>query len=131
MPQKQPTAWVGWIYFASAMMLLAGSLQAIVGLVAIFKKEFYAVTPNALLAFNVTTWGWVHLALGAVVFAAGLGVLTGKLWARVVGVSLAVLSAVANLAFINAYPVWSVIALIVDVLVIFALTMHGSELKES
>ena len=129
MPQKQPTGWVGWIYFASAMMLLAGGMQIIAGLVALFKHTFYVVTSTHILAFNYTAWGWVHLILGVLVFMAGLAVLSGSTWGRVVGVILAVLSAMANIAFLNAYPVWSVIAIVVDVLVIYALTMHGSEVR--
>ena len=129
MARNEPTGWVGWVYFASAMMLLLGGLQAIAGLVALFKDEFFVVTPENVLAFDYTTWGWVHLIMGIVIFAAGVAVMNGSAWGKVVGVFLAVLAAIANLAFISAYPVWSVIAIIVSVMVIYALTMHGNEVK--
>lgn len=130
MPNTKQTGWVGWVYFAGAMMMLGGGMQAIVGLAAIFKKTFYVVTQHSLLVMNYSAWGWVHLALGLLILCAGAAVLAGNMWGRVVGVFLAVMSGLAQLAFLNAYPVWSVIVLIVDVLVIYALTMHGTEVRE-
>lgn len=130
MPQRQPTGWVGWIYFASAMMLLVGGMQAIAGLVALFKDDYYVVTESTVLAFDYSTWGWVHLLVGATVALAGMAVAAGRVWGRTVGVFLAVISALVNMAFLSAYPVWSVIAIIVDALVIYALTVHGSEVRE-
>lgn len=130
MAQRQPMgpdSWSGWTYFASIMMLLAGGMQAIAGLVALFKDQYYLVTQNGLVAFNFTTWGWIHLAIGVLVFCAGLAVLAGSTWGRFVGVFFAVLSALANLAFLAAYPLWSIMVIIVDVLVIYGLTMHGTE----
>lgn len=127
MATKQPTGWVGWVYFASAMMILAGGLQIIAGLVAIFKDDFYVVGQQALLAFNYTTWGWVHFLLGLLIFAAGLAVASGSVWGRVIGVFLAILCLLANLAFLVAFPIWSIIAIIINGLVIYALTLHGDE----
>lgn len=128
--QKQVTSWVGWVYFAGVMMLLLGGLQALAGLVALFNDDFYVVTQTGLVALNFTTWGWIHLVLGVVIFAAGIAVLAGNVWGRVIGVFLAVLSAIANLGFLAAYPLWSIVGLIVDGLVIYALTMHGAETKD-
>jgi hypothetical protein len=79
--------------------------------------------------YNV--WGTVHLLLGVLLLVSGVGVLAGNLAARVVAVILAGLSALANLIFIEAYPIWSIIIITVDVLVIYALTVHGRELHES
>ena len=127
MAKKQPTGWVGWVYFASAMMVLAGSLQVIAGLVAIFKDDFYVVGQNALIAFNYTTWGWIHLLLGLLIFGAGLAVAAGSTWGRVVGVFLAILGVIANLTFLVAFPIWSIIGIIINGFVIYALTLHGDE----
>ena len=127
-----PTAWTGWVVFASAMMFLLGCFQAVQGLVAIFDDGFYRVTDNGLVVeVDYTVWGWVHLLLGALIVVSGLGVLTGNVAARAVGVLLAGLSALVNLAFIEAYPIWSVIVITLDVLVIYALTVHGRELRSS
>lgn len=125
-----PTGWVGWGYFASMMMMILGVFQVFAGLAAIFKPTYYVATENHLLVFNFTTWGWISLVLGVIVFAAGLELLRGAMWARVLAVILAALSFVANAGFINAYPIWSIIMMVVDVLVIYALTVHGHELSE-
>jgi len=79
---------------------------------------------------DFTTWGWVHLIGGVIVVAAGIGVFTGQVWARGLGVVVAMISAVINLGFLSAYPVWSSIMILVDILVIWALTVHGGELRE-
>jgi hypothetical protein len=127
-----PTGWVGWIAFAGAMMIMLGTFQAIQGFVAIFDEGFYRVTESGLVVeIDFTVWGWTHLLLGVLIVAAGAGVLVGNLAARIVAVILAALSAVVNLLSIEAYPIWSIIIIAVDVLVIFALTVHGRELKHS
>ena len=127
-----PTGWTGWVIFASFMMFLVGTFQAIQGLVALFDNGFYLVHPNGLVVdVNYNVWGTVHLILGVLLILSGAGVLTGNLAARMVGVVLAGLSALANMAFIGAYPVWSLLIITVDVLVIYALTVHGRELRDS
>ncbi len=130
MAKNKPTGWVGWVFFASAMMLLVGGLQAIAGLVALFKDDFYVVTNSGLLAFDYSAWGWIHLIVGIVIFAAGCAILAGQAWGRVIGVFLAILCALVNLAFAYAYPIWAITALIIDGLIIYALTMHGMEVKD-
>jgi|tagenome__1003787_1003787.scaffolds.fasta_scaffold19989640_1 hypothetical protein len=127
-----PTAWTGWVVFASAMMFLLGFFQAVQGLVAIFDDGYYHVTESGLVVnVDYTAWGWTHLLLGVLIILCGLGVLTGNIVARTVGVLLAGLSAVVNLAFIEAYPIWSVMIITIDVVVIYALTVHGRELRSS
>ncbi len=126
---NDPTGWVGWGYFAAFMMMFLGIFQGMAGLAAIFKDNFYLVTQEHLLVFNFTTWGWINLILGVVILLAGLELLRGAMWARVIAVFLAVLSLVANAGFIDAYPIWSILMMVIDVLVIYALTVHGGELK--
>ena len=127
-----PTGWTGWVVFASFMMILVGSFQAIQGLVALFDDGFYLVRESGLVIdVNYNVWGTVHLLLGVLLLLSGVGVLSGNLAARTVGVILAGLSALANMAFIGAYPIWSLIIITVDVLVIYALIVHGRELHDS
>jgi hypothetical protein len=127
-----PTGWTGWVVFASFMMIMLGCFQAIQGLVAIFDDGFYRVTESGLVVnVDYNVWGWTHLLLGALIIASGIGVLAGNVIARAVGILLAALSALANLVFIEAYPIWSIIIITVDVLVIYALTVHGRELRGS
>ena len=126
------TGWAGWLVFAAFMMFLVGSFQAIQGLVAIFDDGYYVVRESGLVVeVDYTAWGFLHLILGVLLVLGGAGVLTGNVVARSVGVLLAGLSALANMAFIGAYPVWSIIVIVVDVLVIYALTVHGGELRSS
>jgi len=128
----QLTAWTGWVAFAGFMMILVGSFQAVEGLVAIFDDGFYRVTDSGLVVnVDYTVWGWVHLLLGVLIIASGAGVLAGNTAARVVAVVLAGLSALVNLAFIEAYPVWSILIIAMDVVVIYAVTVHGGELRDA
>jgi vacuolar-type H+-ATPase subunit I/STV1 len=118
---------VVFVLDAVILMLLAGMFQVLVGLLAVFENEIYVQTRNYLFKFDVTTWGWIHLVVGVVVGLAALGLLRGRTWARVVGIILAVLSAIANFLFIPYYPVWSLLIIAVDVFIIWALAVHGRE----
>src|SRR3954452_6051045 len=126
-----PSAWAGWVVFGGVMLIMLGAFQVIEGLVALFDDGFYAVRPNGLVVnVDYNTWGWTHLVIGIVGVLAGLGLLVGNMAARVVGVVVACLSALVNLAFISAYPVWSAIMIALDVIVIYAIIVHGRELKD-
>jgi hypothetical protein len=120
----------GFTLFAALMMIMAGVWQGLAGLIAIFENEFYVATRNYLFEFDATTWGWIHLLLGVIVGLAGLGLMSGQTWARVVGITLAVLSAIANFLFIPYYPFWSILIIALDVFVIWALAAHGRVLSE-
>jgi hypothetical protein len=128
---RQTSGWaVGFIMFAAIMMIMVGIFQALQGLVAIFENEFYVATRNYLFQFDATTWGWIHLLLGLVVAFAGYGLLSGRTWARVVAITLAVLSAIANFLFIPYYPFWSLLIITLDIFVIWAVAAHGGDLRE-
>lgn len=128
-PQEQ-TGWVGMIAFGGMMMILLGFFHAMAGFVALFQEEYFLVGANGLVVtVDYTAWGWTHLILGALVLAAGIAVLAGQMWARVVTIVVAMASALVNLAFLAAHPVWSMMMIALDVLVIWAVTVHGSEMK--
>ena len=95
------------------------------GLAGLIKHQFYVVSPNYSFKIDVTAWGWIHLILGVTVAAAGIGLLLGQTWARVVGVILAVISAVANFLFLPYYPFWSILVILLDVMIIWALLVYG------
>jgi hypothetical protein len=127
--RHEPSGWaIGFSAFAGAMMLMIGFFHAVAGLAALFNNKVYAVTPNYIFTLNITTWGWLHLILGIVVLLAGFGVFTGAVWARTVGVIIAVISAIANFAFLPYYPLWAMAIIAVDVAVIWALTTHGRDI---
>ena len=115
----------GFILFAATMMILVGIFHAIDGLVALLDNKFYVVTRAYTFQFDVTTWGWIHLILGVVVAFAGWGLLSGRTWARAVAITVATLSAIASFLFIPYYPFWSIIAMALDVFVIWAVAAHG------
>ena len=123
----RPTpAWAaGVISFAVVMMMLTGTLQAFIGLDALFEDQSYVTPPNYLYETDVTAWGWIHLIGGVVVAVAGFAVLSGATWARVVGITVAALSAVANFLFIPYYPLWSLLVIALNVLAIWALAAYG------
>lgn len=124
------TGWIGWAVFAAVMMMLAGISQSIFGLAALLDDNFFVVTRDQLLLFDLTSWGWVHLISGGLLFLGGLSVMSGGMYGRIIGVIIAFLSAVASIANISAYPVWSMVVITIDVLVIYALIAHGRELAE-
>ena len=127
---REPTAWVGFILFAGIMLFMMGGFQVIEGFVALFKDDYYLVTRNdMIISIDYTSWGWTHLLIGLVAIGTGIGVLLGQMWARVVGIIVAVISALVNIAFLPAYPIWSTIVIATDVLVIYALSVHGGEVK--
>lgn len=118
----------GFIVFAGVMMILAGSFQTITGVVAVFEDEFYVTTPNYLLQLDATSWGWIHILIGLIVLFAGIGVMSGRILARIVGITLATISAFANFAFIPYYPFWSLTIIVLNIFVIWALSVHGRDI---
>jgi hypothetical protein len=127
---REPSAWVGWITFAGMLLVMVGIFHIIQGFVALFKDNYYYVPDSQLVVtFSYTGWGWTHIIAGIIVLLAGFGVLAGRMWARVIGTLVALASAIVNVAFIDAYPIWSIMMIALDVVVIMALTVHGSEIK--
>lgn len=126
------SGWTGWLSFTAALMGVVAVFQIANGLTAIFRSGTYVVGEDRLaVEVDYTVWGWVHLVLGLVAGAAALGLLAGQTWARAIGIAMAVASAVTNLAFIAAYPVGATIVIALDVLIIYAIAVHGGELKDN
>jgi len=122
--------WVGWIMFAGTMMVMIGVFHLLQGLVALFQSDYYLVgTQGLTVHVTFTTWGWTHIILGALVVAAGFALIAEQTWARVVVTLLCFASAIVNIGFLAAYPVWSTMMIALDVLVIWAVTVHGREMK--
>ena len=130
--EQQPSGWaIGWTAFAGIMMFMMGIWWAISGLVAILNSEFYVVTQKWIFEFDVTTWGWIHLIIGVVVFLAGIYLFRGDLWARVVGVIIAVIAGLAAFAWLPYNPGWAILFIVVSIGVIWALTVHGHDIIEA
>ena len=125
------SAAVGLTVFAGVMMIMAGVFQAIQGIVALFNDTFYVVGQQWVFSFNVTTWGWIHLLAGILLAVAGYFVFQGAVWARVVGVAVAVISAVLSFMSLPYYPIWSILIITLDVFIIWALTVHGRDIANA
>ena len=119
---------VGYEVFAAVMLMLIGLFHAIAGIVGIVEDQFYVVGQEWVFQFDATTWGWIHLLLGIVVFIAGIGIFSGNVLARTVGVIVAAISGVANFLWLPYYPVWSIVIIALDVAIIWALTVHGRDI---
>ena len=125
----QVTGWVGWSIFAAVMMIIGGTLNALYGLIAAVNDDWVAWSNRGDVFLDLTTWGWIHMALGVIVALAGFGVLSGNVLARTIGVLLAGISLIVNFLFIPVFPLWAIAVITIDALVIWALTAHGRELR--
>jgi len=127
---KDASSWTGWITFAAIIAITMGAYEAIMGLVAIFNDEYYLVGKNGLVVeLDYTVWGWVHLIVGLLAVAGGLALMQGRSWGRMVVIGLAALSGLLNLGFLSAYPVWCTILIALDVIIIYALTVHWDDVR--
>jgi hypothetical protein len=124
-PAPSPGAAAGTV-LAGVLMMLGGAWEFLTGLaVAIKHGFFHSVSNTYAYHWNIQSWGWTMLAIGAVVFAAGVCVLLRMTWARVVGVILASFSAISAFLFLPYYPVWAIILVAIDVYIIWALVSVG------
>jgi hypothetical protein len=121
--------WTGWIGFAAIMMTLIGSITFFEGLVAIARDEYYVVTGKQVLVFDVTTWGWIMLFWGILLFMAGLGLAAQSGWARWFTIIAVSLNLIAQLGFLGntAYPLWSLVVIALEIMVLFALTARWGQ----
>ncbi len=129
MGDKSPStrAWAyGGMIFAATMLVVIGVYQLFLGIAAIARNEFFVVGPNYYYTVSTTTWGWIHLGIGIVAILVGLFLYTGMMWARVAGVIMAALSAIANFFFAPYYPLWSILIIALDIFVIWAIATVGS-----
>jgi hypothetical protein len=121
-------AWAsGLVAFAAAMLIVVGVFQMLEGLAALVDDKVIVPINGYVYAMDLTTWGWVHLLIGAVAALTGVFLLRGATWARGVGIAFAGLSALANFAFAPYYPLWSIILIALDVAVIWALVTFDWE----
>jgi hypothetical protein len=119
---------VGWSAFAGIMLVVIGVMDVIQGIVALVEDEFFVVTEEWVFEFDVTTWGWIQLILGIVLLLSGIGIFSGNVLARTVGVIVAAVAMLANFAWLPYYPIWAIIVIAICIAVIWALTAHGRDI---
>jgi len=132
MQQERVTAWVGWVWFAAAVLFTVGLFGVISGLVAVFSPNtVVAATGEGVAVIDVSTWGWVHLAIGVLLALVGLALFAGAAWARLVAIVLIVLNMLAQFVALPATPWWSLVAIILSLVVLWALIVHGGEVRRA
>jgi len=118
--------WTGWIRFGGVLMTIIGAFAAIEGLLAVFSPTIFVTVDGSVLAVDVTAWGWVHVVLGALVLITGVSLLgSAPAWARGVGIGLVGINMLVQLAWLPASPVWSLVMITLDVVVLYALAVTG------
>ena len=128
---REISGWaIGFMFFASAIMMVVGSFHFIAGLSAVLNDAFYVVRPGYDLKVDVTTWGWIHMGLGVLILVASVALMVGALWARIVAIFMAVVSGIWAFYSIPYYPAFSILIIALNVGVLWALTVHGRDLAE-
>jgi small-conductance mechanosensitive channel len=128
--QQHITGWAGWIGFASFMMALSGIVHIIYGIGGVLGQDWYIYANGTAWWFDSSTWGWSLIAGGILLLMAASLLLAGNMFGRIVGTILALASLFANVALFAAAPVWSTLAIMVDLVIIYAVIAHGSEMKQ-
>ncbi|MFF8914076.1 hypothetical protein ACF08M_12300 [Streptomyces sp. NPDC015032] len=119
----------GWTAFAAVLMIFGGAMAIFEGIAAITKNNLFIATHNYVYRFSLAGWGWIHLILGAVILLTGCALLTGATWARVVGIVLAGLGALANFLWLPFYPFWSIVLIAINVFILWALCAEPQQEK--
>jgi hypothetical protein len=121
-PPGAADAGMGWVRFAGVIMVVIGGFGVIEGFVALLMPNYFVTAGGAVLAINLAAWGWLHILIAVLVLATGFALLgNAPGWARTVGTVLVAINMIVQLAWLPAYPIWSIIALVLDVLVLYAL----------
>jgi len=127
--QTTPTSnfWAGMMAFGAIMIVVLGVINVIHGLAALFLDNVFVTGSKGALVLDVTQWGWVHIVLGLLLVLIGVWLVRGVLWARVLGVVVVMVNMVTQMMMLPAYPFWSVVVIAFDAVVLWAITVHGSE----
>ncbi|MFI8848866.1 hypothetical protein ACIGW3_01460 [Streptomyces sp. NPDC053499] len=117
----------GVVTFGGVMLVLAGVLDALRGIMAIAKDNIFVSTPNYVFRFDVEGWGWIHLILGVLAIPVGLSLVKGRLWARIAGVVIAGLLLITSFLALPYYPFWSIVLIALYAFIIWALCVYRPE----
>ena len=112
-------------------MILGGAFEALQGIAAIVNDKYLVVLPNYVYAFDLTVWGWIHLLIGLALVAIGISLLMEQGWARLAGIVVAALAALINFTWLPYSPLWAIVLIAIDVLVIWALVSSRQQARSS
>lgn len=124
-------AWATWVAFAGILMITLGIFDVLGGVAALFSDDYFAVTKDGLLISNYKVVGVIHLCFGVLLISVGWALLQLREWARVVAIVLVVANAAVHVAFLNAQPIWGLIMVAIDVLVVYALTVRWADVQRA
>lgn len=118
---KPPMA--GWIGFAGVMMVVIGTLDFFEGLIAVIRNNYYVIHGSQLIVFDTTTWGWIMMIWGVLLFLVGLALWSGAGWARWITIFLVIVNVIGQLSWLgaSAYPLWALVIITLNIIVLFAL----------
>ncbi len=120
----------GWVMLAGVATALVATGNLLYGVTLLLKDDWVALTPQALIRFDLTTVGVIMVVFAAFQFFVSMGIFHGELWARILGIIGASLNLLAQMTFLSLYPAWSWLLIIIDGLIIYGLTVHGDEVAE-
>ena len=125
--------WAGWVFFAGVLMVVIGVLDFFQGLIAIIRDNYYVLTPQQIIVFDLTAWGWIMLIWGLVVAAAGAALVAGRSWARWFAIVVAGLNFIVQLGFVGSsqYTLWALTVVAMNVLVLYALIVRWGDVTET
>jgi hypothetical protein len=126
----EATGWTGWVAFAAFVMMLSGTLTGIIGFLAVINNNWSMWNNNGAPYGSVYWWGWWSMFVGVVVFAIGAALLRGSMFARTVAVFVAAGSLISQFVTLNIAPLWSLTVITIDILVIWAVMVHGKEMQD-
>jgi hypothetical protein len=119
-----------WKLFAAIMVTVAGVFNVIDGLRSItsanqIESNFPSGRVQLPVTNNLKVWGWVVLIIGIVMILAAFLIASGNLFGRIVGIAVAGINAIVQLSYLDHNTFWSFTMILVDILVIYALVVHG------
>jgi len=125
--------WAGWVRFAGILMLIIAMIDVFQGLIAIIRSEYYVLSPNQIIVFDTTTWGWITLIWGIVLACAGFGLLSGATWARWFTIVVGSLNFIEQLGFLGSsrYTLWALTGLTLTIIVLYAVIVRWGEASET
>ena len=125
--------WAGWIWFAGLLLLIIGTMDFFQGLIAVIRGDYYTVTPNQIIVFNLSTWGWLTLIWGILVILVGIGLLGGQSWARWTAIVVGSLNLLLQVGFVGsaAYPLWALTVVTLNIVILYALIVRWSGARQA
>jgi hypothetical protein len=125
--------WAGWIRLGAILILIISMLEFFEGLTAIIRGDYYHVTPDQIVVFDLSTWGWLTLIWSIVLAVIGFALLAAATWARWAAIVVLSLNFIVQLGFLGSaqFPLWALTVLALNVIVLYALMVRWEDASET